>query len=256
MKNILEFDFARMGLIFFSIATVAFGIQNFIYGDFVMGRAPSWPEHLSGGIVWAIVSGVLLIFSGITMMVKWKGWVASISVAIILLVWALGRHILMGHFHWGTEITQTGKAWTLFGGALAMATLMPDAYSDFQGRMLLIGRFCLAAFMILCGIEHFMFVEFVAQLVPNWIPVKSFWTYFSGVALIAGGIGLLIPVTVRIAAILSGTMIFIWFVILHIPRAMYGQGDGNEWVAVFEALAVSGIALVVSKSNGKRLSII
>lgn len=253
MKKTLAFDLTRIGLVFFSIAVVAFGILNFIYGDFVMGRAPSWPDHPKGGTLWAIVSGLWLIFSGVAMIVRWNGWVASLSVAIVLLVWALGRHILMGHFHWGTEITQTGKAWTFLGGAIAMAALLsPYPKSISYERMLLIGRLGLVAFMIICGIEHFMFEEFVTQLVPNWIPLKSFWTYFSGVALISGGIGMLVPATSRIAAILSGAMVFIWFIILHIPRAIFSQGEGNEWIAVFEALAVSGIALVVSGSNGKK----
>ena len=81
------------------------------------------------------------------------------------------------------------------------------------------------------------------MLVPAWIPGHMFWTYFAGVALIAGGVGLLLPQTARLAAALSGVMIFLWVVLLHVPRAMAATDaqSRNEWTAVFEALAISGI---------------
>lgn len=62
-------------------------------------------------------------------------------------------------------------------------------------------------------------------------------------ALIAGGIGLFVPYTAILAALLSGLMVFSWFWIVHIPRTFFGVSDS---IAVFEALAVSGIALVIA----------
>jgi uncharacterized membrane protein YphA (DoxX/SURF4 family) len=86
------------------------------------------------------------------------------------------------------------------------------------------------------------------SLVPTWIPGARFWTYFAGVALIAGGAGIIVPLTTRLAASLSGLMIFLWFVMLHIPRALAAPAaqSRNEWTAVFEALAMSGIAFVLA----------
>jgi len=111
-----------------------------------------------------------------------------------------------------------------------------------------LGRFCLGAFMILAGIQHFQFAQFVQTLVPVWIPGHLFWTYFAGVALIAGGFGLFLPPTARLAAVLTGLMIFLWVVLLHIPRALAAAPEQarNEWVAVFEALACAGIGFVLA----------
>ena len=105
--------------------------------------------------------------------------------------------------------------------------------------------------MISSGIQHFLFAQFVKTLVPAWIPPdQSFWTYFAAVALIAGGAGLMVPRTTRLAAALSGLMIFLWVLLLHIPRAL-GAPDAaqaqNEWTAVFEALAFSGIAFMLTR---------
>lgn len=108
--------------------------------------------------------------------------------------------------------------------------------------------------MILGGIQHFLFVDFVASLVPAWIPGHVFWTYFAGVALIAGGTGLILPQTVRLAAPLAGLMMFLWVLLLHIPRAMAAAPaqSRNEWTAVFEALTMSGIAFVLAGASSRR----
>jgi len=46
-------------------------------------------------------------------------------------------------------------------------------------------------------------------------------------------------------------MVFIWFLILHIPRAVVAPvtDNGNELSSVFESLGVSGIAFVIAYRN-------
>jgi len=69
------------------------------------------------------------------------------------------------------------------------------------------------------------------------------WSQFAGVLLLTFGVGLLFARTAAIAALLTGLMIFSWFWIVHLPRVRVSVSDG---IAVFEALAFSGIALVIS----------
>jgi hypothetical protein len=47
-------------------------------------------------------------------------------------------------------------------------------------------------------------------------------------------------------------MVFIWFLILHIPRAIASGKSANEWTAVVEALTVSGIAFVLAGAPNRR----
>jgi uncharacterized membrane protein len=99
------------------------------------------------------------------------------------------------------------------------------------------------------GVQHFLFASFVKGLVPGWIPGALFWTYFAGVALIAGGVGLMMPKTRRAAGIAVGLMISSWVVLLHIPRALAAATPAarrNEWTAVFEAVAFAGIAFILT----------
>jgi hypothetical protein len=69
----------------------------------------------------------------------------------------------------------------------------------------------------------------------------------------AGGLGIILNIQRHLAANLLGIMIFIWFIILHIPRAMVDphSGNGNEITSVFEALSFSGIALLIGRKKVK-----
>jgi len=98
--------------------------------------------------------------------------------------------------------------------------------------VLQLGTVFLAVFLVVCGMEHLTYSDFVTGLVPSWIPGQRFWTYFTGVALIVGGAGILVPRTARLAATLSAVMIFLWVLLLHIPRALAGPHHAGEHCCV------------------------
>jgi uncharacterized membrane protein len=50
-----------------------------------------------------------------------------------------------------------------------------------------------APFFLLAAIQHHLFVQFVATLVPPFIPFPEFWTCVAAVALLSGGLGLIVP---------------------------------------------------------------
>ena len=240
---------ARIGRICFAIALIAFGVTNFVVGDFVVGRAPAWPAGVPGRLVWAIFSGVLFIVAGVRMRSRHHATRSLVIVSAMIAGWALLRHIPVAAVDrtFGGEWTNLGKALAFAGGALgvvaSIATSSPVDWIDARRVRLLaaIARCSLGAFFFLAGVQHFLFAKFVATLVPTWVPGATFWTYFAGVALLAGGVGLVIPRTARLAAALDGLMVFCWFWMLHLPRAIT-MNNQNEWTAVIEALTVVGIA--------------
>jgi uncharacterized membrane protein len=113
----------------------------------------------------------------------------------------------------------------------------------------MLGAALLGIFLLVCGLEHFAYTDSVARLIPPWIPGAKAWTYFAGVALIAGGAGSLIPFTTRLAASLSALMVFSWIPLVHIPLAVTRPQHASETAGVFEALAVSGVALLVAATS-------
>jgi uncharacterized membrane protein len=242
------------------LALVAFGVANFVVGDFVAGRAPAWPRGMPGQHAWALLSGIVLAGAGLCIVARRWPVRAALTAATLIFVWAFLRQVLpaLQDQQFGGEWTKLGKALTFSGGLVGVAGSFilarvesTDADIHRAWRMRVVGRLSLAAFLVASGVQHFLFTPFVATLVPAWIPNATFWTYVAGVALIAGGIGLVLVATSRLAATLVGLMVLTWFVVLHVPRALAMQ-NRNEWTAVIEAFAVSGIALaLVQRARGR-----
>jgi uncharacterized membrane protein len=77
------------------------------------------------------------------------------------------------------------------------------------------GRFLLALPMVIFGIEHFLFANFVTMIVPPWIPWHLFWAYFVGIALIAAGLAIIIRKEAQLAGLLLGAMILAFVLLIH-----------------------------------------
>lgn len=244
-----------IGRIFFALALIGLGIEHFIFQDFITGRAPAWPESIPGKLVWAYLTGLIFIVVSMAIFSGKKVRYATIFAGALVLLWAFIRHIpvVASDSFLSGAWTSAGKALTLFGGFWAIAATFPKEKGDntvllkflnLGSEFITLARICLGIFLLITGTQHYLATEFVASLIPGWFPGDAvFWTYFAGVALIAGGLGLFIPKTACWAALLSGLMVFSWFWIVHLPRTFASVSDG---IAVFEALAVSGIAFVIA----------
>lgn len=74
----------------------------------------------------------------------------------------------------------------------------------FQGdwNFLFSGNLGMAVFIIFTGFSHFKFQKGMAMMIPDFIPGKLFWVYFTGIIEIAAGIGLMIPYIRQLTAVL------------------------------------------------------
>ena len=239
-----------LGRLFFTISIVAFGVLQLVMGGFVR-LVPPLPTWFPSPGLWARLIGLILVVLGLAFVTGRRArWAAAVLGALILLDF-LFLHLpralaspLVG-FLW----TNPAKALAMLGGVVVLAGSLPEEESGiarFFGKLMPLGPLFLGGFMILGGIQHFVYADFVDKLVPAWIPGTRFWVCFTGVALIAGGLGLLLPKTRRLAGTMSGLMIFLWVVLLHIPRALADLHDIGEASGVFEALALSGVAFMLA----------
>jgi uncharacterized membrane protein len=245
----------RVGRIFYAIGLIGIGVQHFVFADFIPVIVPAWPGWIPGRPFWAYAIGAALIAAGLAINFNWKGRTVAAILGAAILILVLIAHVpaqLAGYpWHLGSW-TNAFKALALSGGAWVVAGSLreqsPAATPAALERIMPLGRYFLPIMVIAFGIDHFLYREFVATLVPAWIPGAMFWTYFAGAALIAAGLGMFFDFKARLASGLLGIMIFLWFLFLHIPRAIADphSGKGNEWTSVFEALAFSGIAFILA----------
>lgn len=249
--------FMSAGRWFFAIGLVAWGIQHLVAGDFVTRVVPSWPGWMPARTMWAYLVGAALIAAGAAIAVGVKARAAALAVGVFAFLSFALLHVPLAAADnlLGGRWTGAGKALVMCGGAMCIALSLNDrernrpngrrASDSVRDSLILWGRVSLGAFMVLCGIQHFKFNQFVATLVPAWIPGAMFWTYFAGVALIAGGIGIILPPVTRLAALLSGAMIFSWVFLVHVPLVLKNPQSTGDVAAVFEALAFSGVAFLL-----------
>ncbi len=221
------------------IGIAALAIYSFMKGDIAMTRPRPLPEFLQGiNPAMAYVSGALFLVSVLAFYLNRYRTAALLTIANLVFWLVTSRHILN---LWRDHINGFKTLWFISGALLILTSL--DGYRKYQKKVLWLNLIILFVFFIDCGVAHFQYAEFVQSLIPTFIPFPLFFAYLTGACLILGGVGLVIPQTQKLAALLSGIMIGGWFILLHIPRALSLGGD--EWIGVGESLAVSGICLMI-----------
>ncbi|RSL16717.1 hypothetical protein EDE15_2239 [Edaphobacter aggregans] len=249
-----------VGRSLYAFGLASIGLMHFYFKDFPGVIIPVFPAWLPLRLLCVYVVGAALTAAGIAILFDLKGKKVAAWTGVALVVLVLIAHIpnqLSGAYRavlgaW----TNTIKELALAGGAwiAAMSLSKEGELPRWLERALPLGRYFFAFLLIVFGIDHFLYAKFVAMLVPGWVGAPMFWTYFAAVALIAGGLGIVVKRVAWLASLLVGVMIFLWVPMLHIPRAIADPytNVGNEWASVFEATAFSGMALmlaVLSKSE-------
>jgi hypothetical protein len=251
----------KAGRLFYGIAMAAVGVQQFFYGSFCLMLFPSWPIDIPGVAIIAYIGSAALVGVGVAIVLEKRAREVSLVLGGVLLALFCFSYapyeIIVDPYskHLGSW-TNALKELALSGGAFVVAGSFPEQESNhkesflinFLEKMIPFGSIFFSITMISFGIAHFLYVQFVSTLVPAWIPDHIFWTYFAAVALIGSGVAIILKIRLKAIGILLGTMIFLWFVFLHIPRAVADPfiQRGNEITSAFSALAFSGIAFVIS----------
>ena len=250
----------RAGRCFFAICLAGLAGQQFYYGEFRPCFVPTGPSPIFGQIALVYLFNIALIWSAIALV---SGKFARTT--LLLLGWLFVALVLVCHipFHlmhdpdagnigvWNNAF----KELCFSGSALILAESFPEEFSPRLAAidrpleaLVPIGTFFFSIMLIVFGMEHMLYGEYVKSLVPDWIPGHLFWTYFAGVALIGAGVGIMLRIKLRLIAMLTGSMIFTWFLVLHIPRAVVApvSDKGNELTSVFQSLGFSGVAFVIA----------
>ena len=253
----------RIGRSFYGICIAVFGVNQLAFADFRNVILPPWPSWRATPGIWAYVAGAALIGAGIAIILDKKGRLVALILGGVFLTLVVFWHLpymlfVFPHHLWHLGVwTDVGKAVALSGGAFVVAGSFREGQTDSRNKSLLImpmeklitlGRVFFSITMITFGVDHFIYSEHVATMVPQWIPWHIFWTYFTGVALIGSGTAIIFKIKLRVVALLQGTMIFLWFVFLHVPDAIARPclAKGNEIVSAADALGFSGIAFVLA----------
>src|SRR5256885_467940 len=104
---------------------------------------------------------------------------------------------------------------------------------------------CFAVPLAIFGALHLFGPQFVAPLVPRYMPWRSFWVYVVGGALIAASLSIATRIAVRWSGLLVGVMMFSFVAMIHLPDAL-ARPNRIIWTVVFRELSFGGAAWILA----------
>jgi uncharacterized membrane protein len=246
MKTIIQ-----QGRLFFGIAIAASGVEGLIcarLGLTVRG-VPWFPaSHRLG-----YLTGVVLLAAGLSIAANVAARLTATLAGILFLLYALFLELPQVAAKPMDLSVRTVffEALAISASALTLAGTLPAVGSEARpwhgvlDKLIASGPYLFAVSSVVFGIDHFLILDFIASLVPAWLPWHLFWAYLTGAAFVAAGISIAIRWMDEWAAFLLGTMFALWFLILHSPRVVvafrsHDPNAQNEWSSAFIALAMCG----------------
>lgn len=240
---------SRLGRCIFSAAIIAFGVETIACARNVSHSLGPQYESLPvlpwlPSIPWlAYLFGLIWIACGVGMLIPSTLKKAAILLGALLFACAL---ILIVP-KYAVALDSIGLRTVVFEpltiSCLAFLLAGRDAIPGWLARL---SRYLLGLSLIVFGVDHFLALGFIANLIPGWIPFHVFWVAFFGVAMIAAGVSIGINILPSWGAAGIGTMFGVYVITLHIPRVLglYGipgaPRNPNEWSSLFIAAALWG----------------
>jgi uncharacterized membrane protein len=248
--------------LFFPIAILVFGIEHLVFAGAAANAMYPW---ILGSPARNYIVGALLITVSVGIGIKKRAPLAASVLGATLCFYVLLLYVprIVAHLRdpgpWtgilgigsplaaaSELLAMSGAAWVLAGGRMENRLRFPAR--DMEG-MARLGRVLFAGPLVVFGSQHFLYPGFLATLIPSWIPWHLFWEDFVGAALIAAAAGIASNKTVRLAALLLGTMFGVFVLVLHAPRVVAAVRSLDEWTSAFVAVAMSGGAFVLAEAS-------
>lgn len=252
----------KAGQVFFALALLVYGAQQFYFGSFRDVFFSPYREQLPLHRLLAYAFGAFLITSGFLILTRKKGRAVSLITGFVFLLLFISTHLTYELISEPNKIYHLGlwaiplKELALAGGAFVVAgsfphdTRVPKALNAFIPY----GNLCFLTTMFCFGLGHCMYAQYLTSTVPAWVPDHIFWVYFTGCALMAAATAIYLGIRIRVVALLLALMIFLWFWMVHVPGAIANpvRDRGNLPASAFDALAYSGTALLIAFTMQKQ----
>jgi hypothetical protein len=258
MRNLSD-----IGRIFYGIAIAGMGALTIYYRDFPYMLLPPKHSGIPGFVMLTYISGALLFLVGAcTVFEKKIRPISLVSGTVLLLIFCfyfIPYEFIASpdYMHFG-DWENAAKELALSSGAFVVAGCFPEKNENrvirFLNKLVPFGAILFSITIISFGIDHFLYANEAVDYVPSWVPYHLFWLYFTGTALLCSGIAIILKIKRGLVAGLLGTMIFLWFIILHIPRIIISPIEyiGSEVTSALLALAYCAIAFVIAGNAKKK----
>ncbi|QDK79981.1 hypothetical protein EXU85_15730 [Spirosoma sp. KCTC 42546] len=231
------------------------GVEQFITGNFPVALLPV-PSDTPGRLILVYVVGAILVIGGLGIIIQKKPTWASILLGPLFILLDLVIHLpkLIANPYNGGEWTVFTELLALAGGAFLLvehfsADFSAIYVSRISNSLIRSGLLVYSLSLLIFGIQHILYGQYVATLIPSWIPLHVFWAYFVGIAFLATAISFLSKKLAQLAATLLGVLFTLLVIVLHIPRVVTHLHTETEWTSLLIALAMGGISFTLAASS-------
>src|SRR5215813_5497788 len=145
--------------------------------------------------------------------------------------------------------------WMSVAGIVLLVVGLLAAKSDIAqarglDRIVALTNLCFAVPLAVFGAEHFSLGNSMIGLVPPYMPLRLFWIYFVGVALIIASLSIATKIQVRWSGLLFGIMMFLFVAMIHFPGALRQPHNRIIWTIVFREMSFGGAGWILA-ANAK-----
>jgi uncharacterized membrane protein len=244
----------------FAAALIGLGILSLAYGN----SSEIWqpiPKGLPGRLVVIYLCGVIEIGTGLGLLLRSSVSLACRVLLPFLLLWlALLKlppvlRAPLTAVNWESfaeTATLSAGAWCLFAAHAGAWERRHLKFAVGQSGVRA-ARLLFIAALPMIGVSHFVYHDMTASLVPKWLGFPLGWACLTGGASIAAAAGMLLAICPRLAASLEAAMLWIFTLLVWVPRAASGHGDQGIWSELLISGAIaSGAALVADSYRGVR----
>jgi uncharacterized membrane protein len=241
-------------LTLFAIGLMGLGILALVFGDFALVWQPvaAW---VPGRTMLAYASGLLMLLGGVALLFRAS---AAMSMRILfpyLILWFLLKVPSV------VEAPQREAEWLglgeigvlLAGGWMLFARLVggrtgPKWSFAVNENAIRAARMLFAVCLIPIGLSHIVYVKETAAFVPAWLPFRTGWAYLTGAGQIAAGLGVLLSILPRLAAIAEAGMLTLFTLLVWGPAILATPTARLPWTAFFISWVIAASAWVVANN--------
>ncbi len=245
---------AGFGHALFAATLIGLGIMGLIDRDFTA----IWsgvPRGMPGRAAVAYLCALVCLGTGMGLLWRRVAAIASRVLLVYLLLWMLlfrlplvFRAPASSGAWWacGETAVMLAAAWVLYVWFAGDRGGKPAAWATGDAG-LRIARTLYGLALIPFGIAHFTFLERTVGMVPGWLPWHLGWAYFTGGALIAAGVAIVVGVLGGLAAMLSAWELTLFTLLVWGPVVVAGP-DASQWNEFVDSWALTAAAWLVADS--------
>jgi uncharacterized membrane protein len=233
-----------------------FGTEHFVFTSTIITMVPRFfPWHL----FWAYFTGTCLIAAGLSLVGRRCSGLAAFLLGVMLfsfvmLIWVPNNLAAPGN-RFGLAVILRDFSFSCGCFALAVGLGFPllARHSSWVVPAIRAG---IAMALLFFGVEHFIFPGFVPVIplvhpMPAWIPAPAVLAYGTGLALVVGGVSLLLDLRARLVASLLGAFVLVIVVAVYVPLLVAEPSVAVGLNYFMDTLLYAGILLALASALPK-----